>query len=75
MVDSNREELLASDEAYRRLAQEHASYEQRLDALTHKSRLSDDELMEEIRLKKLKLKVKDEMQNIERLRRPAASAA
>jgi len=65
MVDSVREQLLASHEEFRRLAQEHTQYSQRLDSLTEKRYLTDDEKLEEVRLKKLKLHVKDQMQVIE----------
>jgi hypothetical protein len=65
MVDSVREQLLASHEEFRRLAQEHTQYSQRLDSLIEKRYLSEDEKLEEVRLKKLKLHVKDQMQNIE----------
>jgi uncharacterized protein YdcH (DUF465 family) len=65
MVDSVREQLLASHEEFRRLAQEHTQYSQRLDSLTEKRYLTDDEKLEEVRLKKLKLRVKDQMQLIE----------
>jgi len=65
MVDSVREQLLASHEEFRRLAQEHTQYSQRLDSLTEKRYLTDDEKLEEVRLKKLKLRVKDQMQVIE----------
>ena len=65
MVDSVREQLLASHDEFRRLAQEHTQYSQRLDSLTEKRYLTDDEKLEEVRLKKLKLRVKDQMQVIE----------
>jgi uncharacterized protein YdcH (DUF465 family) len=65
MVDSVREQLLASHEEFRRLAQEHTQYSQRLNSLTEKRYLSEDEKLEEVRLKKLKLRVKDQMQMIE----------
>ena len=65
MVDSVREQLLASHEEFRRLAQEHTQYSQRLNLLIAKRYLSDDEKLEEVRLKKLKLRVKDQMQMIE----------
>ena len=64
-VDSVREQLLASHEEFRRLAQEHTQYSQRLNSLTEKRYLSEDEKLEEVRLKKLKLRVKDQMQMIE----------
>lgn len=65
MVDSVREQLLASHEQFRRLAQEHTQHSQRLNSLIEKRFLSDDEQMEEVRLKKLKLHLKDQMENIE----------
>jgi len=60
-----RDQLLASNDEFRRLAQEHSQYSQRLEALTQKRYLSDDEKLEEVRLKKLKLKLKDQMETIE----------
>ncbi|MBV9573828.1 MAG: DUF465 domain-containing protein [Acidobacteriales bacterium] len=57
---------LAGHEEFQKLVQEHTQYEQRLDSLTHKRFLSDDEKLEEVRLKKLKLRLKDQMQQIER---------
>ena len=65
MVDSVREQLLASHEEFRRLAQEHTQYSERLHSLIEKRYLSDDEKVEEVRLKKLKLHVKDQMHSIE----------
>jgi uncharacterized protein len=65
MVDSVREQLLASHDEFRRLAQEHTQYSQRLNSLIEKRYLTEDEKVEEVRLKKLKLRVKDQMQMIE----------
>ncbi len=61
-----KDQLLASHEEFRRLAQEHMQYAQRLDSLTQKRFLTDDEKLEEVRLKKLKLRLKDQMEHIER---------
>jgi uncharacterized protein len=61
-----KDQLLASDDTFRKLAQEHMQYSQRLDTLTQKRFLTDDEKLEEVRLKKLKLRLKDQMQSIER---------
>jgi uncharacterized protein YdcH (DUF465 family) len=62
----SRDHLLATHDEFRKLAQEHTQYEQRLASLTHKRYLTDDEKLEEVRLKKLKLRLKDQMQAIER---------
>jgi uncharacterized protein len=61
-----KDQLVASDEEFRRLAMEHTQYEKRLDSLTQKRYLTDDEKLEEVRLKKLKLRLKDQMHSIER---------
>ena len=63
---SPKDQLLASHEEFQRLAQEHTQYAQRLDSLTQKRFLTEDEKLEEVRLKKLKLRLKDQMQSIER---------
>jgi uncharacterized protein YdcH (DUF465 family) len=69
MVTSVREQLLASHEEFRRLAQEHTHYSQRLDSLIEKRYLTEDEKVEEVRLKKLKLRLKDQMELIEQRHR------
>jgi hypothetical protein len=53
-------------EEINRLHAEHRRYAQRLDELLQKPYLSDDELLEEIRLKKLKLHAKDLIFALER---------
>ena len=65
MATPVRDQLLASHDEFRKLVQEHAQYSQRLDNLTQKRYLSDDEKLEEVRLKKMKLRLKDQMESIE----------
>ena len=60
----------ASLPSIQQLMQEHSLYARRLETLRSKLFLTDSEQLEEVRLKKLKLSLKDEM---ERLRRMGAS--
>jgi uncharacterized protein YdcH (DUF465 family) len=61
-TEAVREQLMAGNEQYRRLREEHARYKTQLSELSAKLRLSDQEQAEEVRLKKLKLRVKDQME-------------
>ena len=56
--------LMATNDEYRRLAAEHSDYARKLDQLESLPHLSADEEMEEHRLKKLKLRLKDQMEAI-----------
>ena len=56
--------LMATNEEYRRLATEHSSYAKKLEELEARPHLSADEEVEEHRLKKLKLRLKDQMEAI-----------
>jgi uncharacterized protein YdcH (DUF465 family) len=71
---ASKDHLLATHEEFRKLATEHTQYEQRLSSLTHKRYLTDDEKLEEVRLKKLKLRLRDQMEYIERQYRQHVSA-
>lgn len=53
--------LMQTDEGFRRLAEQHHQYHQQLEALESKARLTPQEEVEEHRLKKLKLHLKDQM--------------
>jgi uncharacterized protein YdcH (DUF465 family) len=59
-----RQQLLVQDAEFRKLAAEHQSYDRRLESLSHRHHLSDDERLEEITLKKKKLMLKDQMYSI-----------
>ena len=61
-----RDHLLASHDEFRKLVQEHTQHSERLDSLTQKRYLTEDEKLEEVRLKKLKLRLKDQMESIEK---------
>lgn len=66
MQSHHTEALPEQDPEYRRLHDEHRSHEERLQVLAAKSRLSEDEEIEEKRLKKEKLLLKDRMERIAR---------
>ncbi len=61
-----RETLLATNEEYRRLHEEHIELDQKIKVLSEKTALSDAEQVEEVRLKKLKLAGRDRMEQIAR---------
>jgi uncharacterized protein len=63
---TSRDQLLTNHDEFRKLVQEHTQYAERLETLTQKRYLSEDEKLEEVRLKKLKLRLKDQMESIER---------
>jgi len=70
MATSLREELIASHDEFRRLAQEPSQYCKRIEVLLEKRYLSEDEKLEEIKLKKHKLRLKDQMESIAQQHRP-----
>ncbi len=57
-------ELMESDEEFRRLKRQHAGYERRLNELGQRKYPSQEEQTEEARLKKLKLRLKDQMSSM-----------
>ena len=65
MATQVRDVLLAQNDEFRKLVSEHSQYSQRLETLTQKRYLSEDEKIEEVRLKKLKLRLKDQMERLE----------
>ena len=60
--DQIREQLMAESPEYQRLREEHSRYATQLEQLSAKSFLSEQEQVEEVRLKKLKLRAKDRME-------------
>jgi len=66
--DDLKEELIATDEEFRRLHEEHQECERRLETLNGRTLLSQDDEMEEKRIKVHKLTLKDRMEQIVRER-------
>jgi uncharacterized protein len=64
LAEATREQLMATNEHYQNLRKEHTQYASELEQLASKAHLSEQEQLEEIRLKKLKLRVKDEMEKL-----------
>src|SRR5215470_7743376 len=62
--------LMATNEEFRQLATQHSQYAHQLDELESHPHLTDQEQMEETRLKKLKLRLKDQMEAIVSHSRP-----
>jgi uncharacterized protein YdcH (DUF465 family) len=73
--DEIKEELIATDEEFRRLYEEHQSCERRLAELNQKSLLSQDDETEEKRIKLHKLNLKDRMESIVRAHRESRVSA
>jgi uncharacterized protein YdcH (DUF465 family) len=59
-----RDILLQTDADYQRLAEQHQQYEAELQKISKSAYLNSEDLLEEIKLKKMKLYCKDEMERI-----------
>ena len=59
-----RDIVFETDAEYQRLAEQHSKYEAELHRISTSSFLSSEDLLEEIKLKKMKLHCKDEMERI-----------
>jgi len=57
-------QLMETDTEFRQLAALHCDYDKKLAQLEALPHLTDQEQMEEVRLKKLKLRLKDQMEAI-----------
>jgi hypothetical protein len=73
MENQAQESLTDVDSEFRRLQEQHRDHEERLQVLATKARLSEDEELEEKRLKKEKLLLKDRMETLSRHRRERVS--
>jgi len=56
--------LMSSNEEFQRLATQHSEFAKQLDALEALPHLTQDQELEETRIKKLKLRLKDQMEAI-----------
>jgi len=56
--------LMAISEEFRQLAAQHAEYDRQLDAIEAKPHVTPQDEVEEHRIKKLKLRIKDQMNEI-----------
>ena len=63
-VQQRREQLALEDPEYKKLMEEHRTRERRLGELARKGWLTADEEQEEKRLKKEKLRLKDQMEKL-----------
>ena len=59
-----RDILLQADAEYRRLAEQHRQYDAEIQRISNSTYLSSEDLLEEIKLKKMRLHCKDEMERI-----------
>ena len=62
--DELKAHLMAADEEFRNLAERHAQYHKETEALEAKVYLTEQEEVEEHRLKKLKLHLKDQITDL-----------
>jgi uncharacterized protein YdcH (DUF465 family) len=62
--DDLKAHLMATDAHYRELVAKHSEYDHKLQELEAKNALTEDEQLEEVHLKKLKLHLKDQMMDV-----------
>ena len=76
MQRNPRDILLDTDADYQRLFEQHEKYDSELQRILKEPYLSSEDLLEEIKLKKMKLQCKDEMERIaSRIQRSRAQHA
>ena len=62
--DDFKAHLMETNEEFRRLVEQHRDYGQKLEALNSRHYLTPEEQVEEVRLKKIKLRLKDQMESM-----------
>jgi len=67
-------DLISNDPEFCRLAQEHSRFEEQLHRLTRQAYLSAEDMLLEVQIKKLKLRLKDQMQQLIARRRRESPA-
>lgn len=73
--DDLKAELIKTDDEFRRLYQEHQDYERRLNDINQKTLLSQDDEIEEKKIKLHKLALKDKMEHLLRMHRESRVSA
>ena len=63
-LEELRAHLMATNDEFRQLANQHSEFAHKLDDLESHLHLTEEEQLEEVRLKKLKLRLKDQMEAI-----------
>lgn len=64
IAEEIRQSLFATDSEFRRLAEEHSRCESQLEQIVKAVYLNSEDLLREATLKKLKLRLKDQMESI-----------
>jgi len=73
--DDLKAELIKTDDEFRRLYEEHQEYERRLHDINQKTLLSQDDEIEEKKIKLHKLALKDKMEHLLRMHRESQVSA
>ena len=63
-LDELKAHLMENNEEFRRLATQHSDYKKKLQDMALRHYLTEEEKIEEVRLKKVKLHLKDQMERI-----------